>query len=206
MINMPYISGFALTDTERNIVDADGKPVFLKMPSHLRSLDQSLLRQWAKGGRVVVVIGENTFKDIKHAALKDIKHTSLMKTLTSSSQDKPLFLVSGKDYYKLGEYKDMSDCGAWDKRCDSKEQLASFAVRVAVEHSRSILVLGGRSVYEAFSGLYDSFHLATYNGYSEGQKSISSVVSSFRDYDSEEVFCLGDYHLTRYSKGIGALI
>lgn len=138
----------ALTDIEGKIA-ADGKPIAFCLSDSIRRLDQAIFRKTLSDecvGNVLVVIGNNTFREL--AGTKAMKILKNVPVLTSSPE-----CLTDAWADEVITYWDDNEC--------SRQQLRREATRHAIEKGYDkIISLGGTSVYAAFCKLYKRIYLS----------------------------------------------
>jgi len=169
-----------------------------------KELDKQFLMKHLRGySRVLYVCGENTYNDCQFMLSRD----SCMALVTSPNEIKlynhTTFVVDEAELHNsaIGRAMDQYDP-------DDHESTAKLA-HILAWHNRldAIVVLGGVSVYDAFSDIYTDFYLSTINGSIRKEvdgerKSIPMTLWHVRDrlrakYPLEVSF--GDYKVVHYS-------
>lgn len=150
----PIIKGIACTDESGRLFyeDGDRKRLIARHPnvaSWVAPLDFSLFKQflnknWLNG--TLVVIGPNTFNDA-------------MRLLLSHQSDRlSTIMVSYPDHYQLIHSMHTDNVPFAYQTEDTLTGLRLAARQFSADNDiKQILVLGGRSVYNAFAGHYDHF-------------------------------------------------
>lgn len=140
------VVGVALTDVEGSIVDDLGTPAYKYLNSSARQLDQSILRNVLERiKRPLIVVGENTWGEMKQGG-----------SFYERSYNKgSLVFVSNSDYIITEEPWEANS-----KRVKGhpSEDLVRLVFSEAISKDRTVLVLGGHSVYRLFYNHYTLFY------------------------------------------------
>jgi len=181
-MKFPTVSGIIATDNIGNIAN-DGFPIGASMSPHLNQLDRQVLRSYLKqkvtaSAKPIIVMGEQTFKD--------------MGGLLSSLGSNPYYIVSNQSDVKVvglhGNYPNMlvEHHTVTDPQC----VLVAKAYQMAMKQGGNIIVLGGRSVYNAFARHYSHFVHVKFKGtLYEGQK---QVIVTSKQLDNTPSLILDD--------------
>lgn len=181
MIKMPIVTGMVATNYNSNItaLNSDGKEVVIGKlaPRACADLDFSILGKFLSSAvdrGSIVVVGENTYEEMCHAKVFHRNHVSPIDTIVSTPTGA---YVAGVSCEKI-EYTTSSP----------KDELCVFAFNIALKRgAKSIAVLGGKSVYEAFAGHYAEFYhcMFKFNDDTGKQIKINEMGSNgMRDPDS----------------------
>jgi len=135
-----YVS-ILLTDN-RGAIAVGGEPIAFKLPKSARRLDQEYFRAILAEeliGKVVVVIGDNTWKELVGTKAAKVIRAANVPVLTSSATQ------------LVDVYEDKVVCDWSDNEC-TLDQLSREVTKWAlVNGTRKVVVLGGMSVYNSFS-------------------------------------------------------
>lgn len=102
----------------------------------------------------IVVIGENTFNDAFLLFKRILKGKNITFIISNSQKIvKTSYLKDNWDNKIISEVSYIKNLN----KEKSKKRLLSFATKEAFNDKTNIYVMGGKSVYEAFSGIYNNF-------------------------------------------------
>lgn len=134
----PIVRGIVATDLNGYICDGNGNLITETADELTRKLDRQILRSYIKNlatGGTLFVVGENTYKNMGGQLRGMINAANVV--------------VSNED-----EAKHLGEEIKYNNEASKQIQLMNYVFQVSLKRNMNIVVLGGKSVYQAFKGHY----------------------------------------------------
>lgn len=164
------VVGIVAIDNELNI-SSNGKPITFGCDSHIKSLDQAILRSayqyehWHD--QVVVCMGASTFHELRHSQfMMKIRELGCVLVVSSDKDVEVTRYSSYNETLKSLETVNFDSNASKDKKKTITSAIAYKWALAAEDANKSpkIIVLGGLSVYDMFASAYTAFHVVTVGG------------------------------------------
>lgn len=163
---LPNVLGIACTDNHGRIYfESDGKKKLIarapETPEWVSDFDFMIFKRfldthWGPDDRCLVVIGKNTYEEAKkliHSHMKNQKSALLVSTKNELSVIHSASIILSDAFGTPVKQEPIEPISI-----NSLQNLRVIAYKTAIKmHADKVIVLGGNSVYRAFSGCYDLF-------------------------------------------------